>query len=171
MNNQRLNLPKALVVIPLLLSNVGWGTKLYVNSQTAPVNAGKVMGSANALYVLSKGAEVEKIAEEGLYIKVKNSEGKEGYVAKLFVKETKPVNTVTDMNNVAKLGDENIRARASSFQATVSASARGLNAQDRTRTGRDGFVEDYSAVDEMMAFSSGVVEEDVNRFKKAGDLM
>ena len=139
----------------------------YINADTTKLFKAKSMSSegGNILEPLKRGDALEELAVEGMFVKVKTSQAKEGYVSKLFVKESPPLEVVK-LDNVNKV--ENARSRASAFQ--VAASARGLRAEDRRRSDQDKYVEDHEAVLEVLSFSEKIDGTSLNSFIKEGSL-
>lgn len=123
--------------IILILINVQLlAAPMYVTSPVAKLLK-EPSASADG-QILTKGLVVDKIGEKDMFIKVV-SEGKEGYVNKLFLSPNPPSGKVSFADSIDQSTSIKARARASSF--TQTAAARGFSESQTLRT--RGGAQDY----------------------------
>jgi hypothetical protein len=110
--------------------------------ENAQMSAGKVA-------LLQRGDKVEKIDQKNNWFLVNSPKGK-GWLPKLFVSPYKPIGKADLVNEVPANAEKATRRRSSSF--AVSASARGLMANERGREGQDLYRSDFEALEKLEHF-------------------
>jgi hypothetical protein len=144
----------------LLILGSPWcyGFELYVHSSQAPLFSEPAAGARQIVHI-TRGTRLEGVAELGQWFKVIYG-GHEGYVYKLMVKRTKPLDkTVIRKEQIEDL-EQSARRRPSAYSST--AAARGL------RQHQDDFASqhemDYQAVERMESIQ--VSDEEAKDFIK-----
>ncbi|OFZ20657.1 MAG: hypothetical protein A2X94_04045 [Bdellovibrionales bacterium GWB1_55_8] len=140
---------------------------VYVQAEKTALKAGPQM-AAPTIGPLVRGEELEVLEKRGVWLRVRQtrSGGREGWVSKLFTSSHKPVGHATLSQEVKVSLEKASRRRESSY--SVTASTRGLNADERVRGGRELFRADYDALKKMEAFK--LQEGAVRQFRKSGNL-
>lgn len=109
---------------------------------------------------LERGAEVERLARQGRWLRVRSGE-REGWVFRFLTGPRPPMakQSVLDESS-PELGDQT-RRRAS--EVTTAGAARGLTAEERRRLSRQGAA-DYEALDRLEGLD--IPPEDVRAFAR-----
>jgi hypothetical protein len=108
---------------------------------------------------LSKGTVVNKIGEKDMFIKV-TTDGKEGYVNKLFLSDKPTSGKVSFASDIDQSTSIKARARASNF--TQTAAARGFSESQTLRTRGKG--NDYDMDSIRWLESIKIDEEEIKKF-------
>jgi hypothetical protein len=109
---------------------------------------------------LEKGTIVNKIGEKDMFIKV-TTDGKEGYVNKLFLSDKPTSAKVSFGSDIDQSTSIKARARASNF--TQTAAARGFSESQTLRT--RGGAQDYDMDSIEWLQNLKISEEEINKFK------
>ena len=110
---------------------------------------------------LQKGSVVDKIGEKDMFIKVV-SEGREGYVNKLFISDKPTSGKVSFGDSIDQSTSVKARARASSF--TQTAAARGFSESQTLRT--RGGANDYDMDSIVWLQNLQIDEKEISNFNK-----
>jgi len=109
---------------------------------------------------LEKGTIVNKIGEKDMFIKV-TTDGKEGYVNKLFLSDKPTSGKVSFASDIDQSTSIKARARASNF--TQTAAARGFSESQTLRTRGKGNEYDMESIEWLQNLK--ISEEEINKFK------
>lgn len=136
----------------------------FVQSVSAAIRDSAQMNSKVVLSV-ARGTELSVLETNGLWLKV-TVDNKTGWVSKLLVGRFKPVghtvlNKTVD-NNIEKAS----RRRPTSY--AVSAAARGLMTNERSRFNQERYKSDASALNRME--TRDIKPEALEKFRQAGKL-
>lgn len=110
--------------------------------------------------ILAKGSIVDKIGERDMFIKVV-SDGKEGYVNKLFLSDRPISGKISFGDSIDQSTSVKARARASSF--TQTAAARGFSESQTLRT--RGGANDYDMDSIVWLEKLQISEKEIENFK------
>jgi hypothetical protein len=130
----------------------------YVSSPVARLHVEPNISSQSV--PLEKGIIVNKIGEKDMFIKV-TTDGKEGYVNKLFLSDKPPSGKVSFGSDIDQSTSVKARARASNF--TQTAAARGFSESQTLRT--RGGAQDYDIDSIEWLQNLKISEEEINKFK------
>jgi hypothetical protein len=108
---------------------------------------------------LKKGIVVNKIGEKDMFIKV-TTDGKEGYVNKLFLSDKPTSGKVSFRSDIDQSTSVKARARASNF--TQTAAARGFSESQTLRT--RGGINDYDMDSIKWLESIKIDEKEIEKF-------
>jgi hypothetical protein len=150
-----------LAVASILSFAVQAAELVYVQSKQAKVFESPAF-NAQVVTTAAKGAALEKLAQEGRWLKV-SYQDHQGWVPELLVGPRPPLNKISVINDEAADLKQNARRRAST--TTSTAAARGLRNDDRARQSDDA-VADYSALTEMDGFA--VSDDEAQEFLEQG---
>ncbi|MBE0471455.1 MAG: hypothetical protein IBX55_18340 [Methyloprofundus sp.] len=131
---------------------------LYVSSQQAKLLSEPDFKS-NVTSLLTRGETVFQVESSGMWLKVNTEENKSGWIAKLLVKPTPPVERVTVLPGDQNIELKDVRRRTSAI--TTAAAARGLKSAETADD--NGLVSDYTGLLYMENFQPS--REDLETFK------
>ena len=150
--------------VVLLFSQMALAETMYVQAAKTTLNSEAKMGASKVLE-LKRGDVLEVLEKKDVWFKVKSG-GKEGWISRLFLSPHKPVGEA-DLNKEVNVSLEKAsRKRASSY--AVSASARGLNAGNRVREGREAYRADFDELEKVDKYA--VDKGKLDAFKTSGKL-
>lgn len=136
----------------------------YVQSATAEMRA-EATGSAPSIRTLTRGAQVTKLGEKGLWMQVQSGSDK-GWTNKLFLSPHAPIGQAALLSETNETIEKSSRKRAPAY--SVAASARGLMTDERKRMGQEKYKTDYEALKKMERSSPS--EQQATTFWKQGGL-
>jgi len=147
------------IILFLSISFSLLASPMYVTSPVAKLLKEPSASSDGTL--LQKGSVIDKIGEKDMFIKVV-SEGREGYVNKLFISDKPTSGKVSFGDSIDQSTSVKARARASSF--TQTAAARGFSESQTLRT--RGGVNDYDIDSIVWLEKLQIDENEVLNFNK-----
>ena len=130
----------------------------YVTSPVARLH--KEPNISSESIALSKGTVVNKISEKDMFIKV-TTDGKEGYVNKLFLSDKPTSGKVSFISDIDQSTSIKARARASNF--TQTAAARGFSESQTLRTRGGGNEYDMESIEWLQKIQ--IDEKELDNFK------
>ena len=145
------------IMISVMFMVAAGSSVLYVQSSKAKIMKSPSFRS-KVVMTAKKGQELEVVKKKGSWYEVK-VDGKTGWVSRLLVSSSKPLDKVSVFAKADKDISKSARRRASVM--TTAAAARGLAEDDRRRLGAETKM-DYAAIERVEATS--VTEAEVDSF-------
>lgn len=137
---------------------------MYVQAVKAGLMSEPKMGGVK-VEELKRGEELTVVEKKDLWFHVRHG-AKDGWASKLFLTDHKPVGSAELSQSVDVSLEKASRRRSSSY--AVSATTRGLSADERVRGGRALYNSDFEALKEMESYS--LSKEDLALFRNSAKL-
>ena len=151
---------RTLLCFLILLPSAGYSFDLYVHSTKAPLFKEPAVDSEK-IAEIKKGTLLQGIGENGNWYNVKH-ENLSGWIFKLIVKKTKPVDKKDISKDQVSELSEKARKRPSAFSTT--AAARGL--KDQRERPSDKYILDYESLEQIESIE--ISDEEAETFLKQG---
>ena len=151
-----------IATVCLSLAPTAWGTQtVYVQSLEARIMAAP---NFNAIVIakVKRGIALQVREQTDDWVKVRYANAT-GWLPRLLVSDTAPLNEVTLINGGEQAITHSVRRRASAV--TTGGATRGLAEDERRRPSGD-LIQDYAAVDKME--STNIDDGTALKFLKAG---
>ncbi len=155
----------AILSIAILHVNAMAAESIYVQSAKAKIYSEPNFKS-DVKAEAKRGDSFSLIEKKGRWYKVGLSND-QGWINALVASENPPMNRVKVLTEASKDIGKSSRKRASAI--TSAAAARGLSDEDRKRLSQEGKA-NYSSLEKLEAFASGISEKEVDEFSGAGAL-
>lgn len=137
---------------------------MYVQAAKVELRKEPRMDAARVVE-LPRGSELLVLEKQTVWYRA-SAGGKEGWVSRLFLSAHKPVGSADLAKDVNVSLEKASRRRSSSY--SVSASTRGLTAEDRVREGRESYQSDFDALAKIEEYQ--VKKEDLDNFRRSAKL-
>ncbi len=144
-------------------------TNVFVQSQITQLRKHPQI-SADSLMDLKRGDELLIIKKEGLWLQVKTTNQREGWIPQILTSTIKPLEPMPSFQEASPISSHTKASNQPSRNSVTSASARGLSASEKNDSGGDeSFPINRQAVEDLDKLR--ITPQQVKKFKDEAQLI